>query len=60
MQALSAGSKGVKDYNSDVKVVIHVESPQKNTLTTWSDNLEKYNVNYDILERAIIHTGMVH
>lgn len=36
----SAGSKGVKDYNSDVKVVIHVESPQKNTLTTWSDNLE--------------------
>lgn len=45
----SAGSKGVKDYNSDVKVVIHVESPQKNTLTTWSDNLEKNNVNYDIL-----------
>lgn len=45
----SAGSKGVKDYNSDVKVVIHVESPQKNTLTTWSDNLENYNVNYDIL-----------
>mgnify|MGYP000721321300 FL=1 len=37
----SAGSKGVKDYNSDVKVVIHVESPQKNTLTKWSDNLEK-------------------
>ncbi len=53
MQAMcklfSAGSKGVKDYNSDVKVVIHVESPQKNTLTNWSDNLEKYNVNYDIL-----------
>lgn len=49
MQALSAGSKGVKDYNSDVKVVIHVESPQKNTLTKWSDNLENYNVNYDIL-----------
>ena len=45
----SAGSKGVKDYNSDVKVVIHVESPQKNTLTTWSDNLEEYNVDYDIL-----------
>lgn len=45
----SAGSKGVKDYNSDAKVVIHVESPQKNTLTTWSDNLEKYNVDYDIL-----------
>lgn len=45
----SAGSKGVKDYNSDVKVVIHVESPQKNTLTKWSDNLENYNVNYDIL-----------
>ena len=45
----SAGSKGVKDYNSDVKVVIHVESPQKNTLTKWSDNLEKNNVNYDIL-----------
>lgn len=45
----SAGSKGVKEYNSDAKVVIHVESPQKNTLTTWSDNLEKYNVDYDIL-----------
>lgn len=48
-ELFSAGSKGVKDYNSDVKVVIHVESPQKNTLTKWSDNLEKYNVNYDIL-----------
>lgn len=45
----SAGSKGVKEYNSDAKVVIHVESPQKKTLTTWSDNLEKYNVDYDIL-----------
>lgn len=45
----SAGSKGVKEYNSDAKVVIHVESPQKNTLKTWSDNLENYNVDYDIL-----------
>lgn len=45
----SAGSKGVKEYNRDAKVVIHVESPQKKTLTTWSDNLEKYNVDYDIL-----------
>lgn len=45
----SAGSKAVKEYNSNAKVVIHVESPQKNTLTTWSDNLEKYNVDYDIL-----------
>ena len=45
----SAGSNGVKTYNKDVKVVIHVESPHKGTLKTWSDNLANYNVDYDIL-----------
>lgn len=45
----SAGSNGVKTYNKDVKVVIHVESPQKSTLTKWSDNLANYDVDYDIL-----------
>ncbi|WP_455719113.1 glycosyl hydrolase 53 family protein [Agathobacter sp.] len=45
----SAGSNGVKTYNKDVKVVIHVESPHKKTLKTWSDNLANYNVDYDIL-----------
>lgn len=45
----SAGSKGVKAYNEDVKVVIHVESPQKGSVTAWAKNLSGNNVNYDII-----------
>lgn len=45
----SAGSTGVKAYNSAVKVVIHVESPHKGTVTAWAENLSDNNVNYDII-----------
>lgn len=45
----SAGSAGVKAYNSAVKVVIHVESPQKGSVTKWAKNLSDNNVNYDII-----------
>lgn len=45
----SAGSKGVKAYNKDVKVVIHVESPQKGSVTAWAEKLSDNNVNYDII-----------
>ncbi len=46
----SAGAAGVKTYNPDVKVVIHVESPHKGTMVTWAGNLQdNNNVNYDIL-----------
>ena len=45
----SAGAAGVKTYNLDVKVVIHVESPHKRTMVTWAENLQNNNVDYDIL-----------
>lgn len=45
----SAGAAGVKTYNPDVKVVIHVESPHKRTMVTWAENLQNNNVDYDIL-----------
>ena len=45
----SAGAAGVKTYNPDVKVVIHVESPHKGTMVTWAGNLQDNNVDYDIL-----------
>lgn len=45
----SAGAASVKTYNPDVKVVIHVESPQKKTMVTWAKNLQDNNVDYDIL-----------
>lgn len=45
----SAGAAGVKTYNPDVKVVIHVESPHKRTMVTWAGNLQDNNVDYDIL-----------
>ncbi len=45
----SAGSTGVKAYNSAVKVVIHVESPQRGTVTAWAENLSKNKVEYDII-----------
>lgn len=45
----SAGSNGVKTYNKDVKVVIHVTNPEKGTVTKWAKNLYTYKVGYDIL-----------
>ena len=45
----SAGSEGVKAYNTNVKVVIHVTNPEKMMVTKWAKNLDTYKVNYDIL-----------
>lgn len=45
----SAGSEGVKAFNSSTKVVIHVESPHKGSVTTWAKNLSEKNVSYDII-----------
>lgn len=45
----SEGSKGVKAYNENAKVVIHVESPQKGSVTTWAKNLQDNSVDYDII-----------
>lgn len=44
-----AGSQGVKAYNENVKVVIHVESPQKGSVTKWAKNLQDKSVDYDII-----------
>ncbi|MCI7104917.1 MAG: glycosyl hydrolase 53 family protein [Lachnobacterium sp.] len=44
-----AGSQGVKAYNENVKVVIHVESPQKGSVTKWAKNLQDNSVDYDII-----------
>ena len=45
----SAGSEGVKAYNAATKVVIHVESPQKGSVTKWAKNLYDNQVDYDII-----------
>ncbi len=45
----SAGSAGVREYNSSVKVVIHETNPEKGMFTQWAENLSNYNVDYDVL-----------
>ena len=45
----SAGVKGVKNYNENVKVVIHLTNPEKQKMTTWAKILDDNSVNYDIL-----------
>lgn len=44
-----AGSKGVKAYNNEVKVVIHLTNPEKGNMTRWAKRLDENNVDYDIL-----------
>ncbi len=44
-----AGAEGVKEYNTDVEVVIHVTNPEKGNVTKWAGNLDTYHVNYDII-----------
>ena len=44
-----AGSQGIKAYNENVKVVIHVESPQKGSVTKWAKNLQDNSVDYDVI-----------
>ena len=45
----SSGAEGVKAYNDQVKVVIHVTNPEKGNVTKWAKNLDENNVAYDIL-----------
>lgn len=45
----SAGAQGVKNYNEDVKVVIHLTNPEKGNMTRWAETLDDNKVNYDIL-----------
>lgn len=45
----SAGAEGVKNYNENVKVVIHLTNPEKGKMTTWAKILDDNSVNYDIL-----------
>lgn len=45
----SAGSEGVKEFNSSTKVVIHVTNPEKSNVTKWAKNLSDNNVDYDII-----------
>ena len=44
-----AGSKGVKAYNNEVKVVIHLTNPEKANMTRWAKRLNENKVDYDIL-----------
>ena len=44
-----AGSKGVKAYNNEVKVVIHLTNPEKANMTRWAKHLDENKVDYDIL-----------
>ena len=45
----SAGSAGVRAYNTSVKVVIHETNPESGMFTKWAKNLQDYNVDYDVL-----------
>ncbi len=45
----NAGSEGVKAFNGDTKVVIHVTNPEKGNVTKWAKNLSDNSVNYDII-----------
>lgn len=45
----NAGAAGVRAYNSDVKVVIHVTNPEKGNVTGWASTLDTNNVDYDII-----------
>lgn len=45
----SAGAEGVKNYNENVKVVIHLTNPEKGNMTRWAKILDDNSVSYDIL-----------
>ena len=45
----SSGIEGGKEYNSEVKTVIHVTNPEKGNVTKWAKNLNENSVNYDII-----------
>lgn len=45
----SAGAAGVRAYNNDVKVVIHLTNPESGTMTDWAKTLDQNEVDYDVL-----------
>lgn len=45
----SAGVDAVHAWKSDVKAVIHVESPHKSSVTKWAKLLDTNKVDYDVL-----------
>ena len=45
----SAGAKAVREYNDNVKVVIHVTNPEKGNVTSWGKKLNDNAVDYDVL-----------
>ncbi len=45
----NAGAAGVRAFNPNTKVVIHVTNPEKGSVTTWAANLDRNQVDYDII-----------
>lgn len=45
----SAGSRAVREFDSNVKVILHFTNPERDGLVKYlSDNLNRYNVDYDV------------
>jgi arabinogalactan endo-1,4-beta-galactosidase len=44
----NAGSRAVRDFSSDVKVVIHYTNPENSYIKTLADFLHNYHVDYDV------------
>ena len=44
----NAGSQAVRDFSSDVKVVIHYTNPENSYIKTLADFLHDYQVDYDV------------
>ncbi|MDD6157314.1 MAG: glycosyl hydrolase 53 family protein [Lachnospiraceae bacterium] len=45
----SAGAAAVHNFDSNIKVVIHVTNPEKSNMTKWAATLDANSVDYDIL-----------
>jgi len=48
-EIFAAGASAVRDYSESCKVVIHVTNPNNGYIKTWADNLNNYEVDYDVL-----------
>lgn len=44
-----AGIEGTKNYDSNVKTVIHVTNLEQDMMSRWADSLMEHGVNFDIL-----------
>ena len=46
----NAGAKAIREFNSDIKIVIHFTNPERtNQLVNWAARLQNNSVDYDIL-----------